>query len=490
MVAVNGIPPASVRETPPPFLDVDPPHWAARGLAYLLILLCITGAIIATVLQLPETVSSSFILMPLQDTDPIRAAQAGTIVEVRVAEGQAVPQSETLLVLYSQAVSERSAALRTLETQQQGAEAGLRNHRDTYTSQRRADEEERRRLEGHLTLLRQKLEQHRLIHTTMQQHYRVSRDILERESASVASEKLFKRNHLTLLQERASRDAQLYHRGLMSREDYASRQLEVTKAALDLEQGQRQLDVVQLKIQQQQTTYANQEAERQLLITQIEAEQREVHTALEKLHHTMAARQAEYREQVRRLEEDREKATIRITALQKDLRHSSDNALAILAPCTGTVLRLHIKAAGAVVQAGDMLGEFICEPASLQAELRVPPSGIGLIKPGQRVKLLYDAFPYQRYGVRHGTVRWISPASTVVQDHPVFRVLVDIADTAIRIQDDSVPLLAGMGGQAQVVVEKRSLVSYAFAPLHRLQETFTMVPEAAPVPAPKTSLPR
>ena len=90
---------------------------------------------------------------------------------------------------------------------------------------------------------------------------------------------------------------------------------------------------------------------------------------------------------------------------------------------------------------------------------------------GQGVKLLYDAFPYQRHGVRRGAVSWVSPASVSVDGHPAFRTLVDIADDAIRIDSQPRPLTPGMGGRAEVVVARRALVSYAFEPIRQLRES-------------------
>jgi multidrug efflux pump subunit AcrA (membrane-fusion protein) len=134
------------------------------------------------------------------------------------------------------------------------------------------------------------------------------------------------------------------------------------------------------------------------------------------------------------------------------------------------VLRTLVKGVGAVVQDGELLAEVACGGEQLQAEALVAQSGIGQIRPGQRVKLLYDAFPYQRHGVKWGTVRWVSPASVLVQDRPVFRVLVDPQDVVVPVRGESRPLLAGMGGTADIVVGRRSLLSFAFEPIRQLKE--------------------
>src|SRR5262249_52294318 len=133
-----------------------------------------------------------------------------------------------------------------------------------------------------------------------------------------------------------------------------------------------------------------------------EKERKEANVSLEKVRYEAEARVVKQRELERSLKEVMEKSRIRIAALRKELVHSQGNELSVLAPCSGTVLRLHVKAADAYVNEGELLGELACRGDQLHAELTVPQSGAARVRAGQGVKLLYDTFPYQRYGVRFG----------------------------------------------------------------------------------------
>ncbi|HXK26885.1 MAG TPA: hypothetical protein VJ646_01365, partial [Candidatus Binatia bacterium] len=55
-------------EDSPPFLEPKPPHWAANGLAYLVILVVALATVAAVAVQMPETVSSPFLLTPCSGT--------------------------------------------------------------------------------------------------------------------------------------------------------------------------------------------------------------------------------------------------------------------------------------------------------------------------------------------------------------------------------------------------------------------------------------
>ena len=188
------------------------------------------------------------------------------------------------------------------------------------------------------------------------------------------------------------------------------------------------------------------------------------------------ARDLEYRATRRGLEEGSETARIRIAALQRNLVNLTDSGLAVTAPCAGTVLRLHVGAAGAIVREGEALSEVACAGHRLQAQFDLPQAGVPLVKPGQQVKLRFDAFPYQRFGVRFGTVRWLGPAGVQGSDSSAFRALVDLQDDSIRVHGQPRALLVGMVGRADVMVGRRSLVSYVFEPIRALRENLRAPP--------------
>jgi membrane fusion protein len=89
------------------------------------------------------------------------------------------------------------------------------------------------------------------------------------------------------------------------------------------------------------------------------------------------------------------------------------------------------------------------------------------------VTLLYDAFPYQRYGARHGTVWWAGPNGAAPDDSGSFRALVDIDARPIVVRGRPQRLLPGMSGHARVVVGRRSILGYLFEPIRALHENLS-----------------
>lgn len=454
-----------------PFLEAEPPHWAARALTWVILAVFGAALVASIVITLPERVSSPFVLVPGHGADPIRASRAGLVAAVRVAEGQTVARGAPAFVIRSSLAGDRSAELRSLETQMSGAEESRLNVRQRYEAQRRADGEDERRLSVRAAHLRDKLGEQRGLRDVRESRFQRDLEIQGNEIEITQREIELKRGQYAVARELAERMERYHREGMISWLEYNTRRLEATKLEVEQQQLQRALETSRLKLSQLRAEHQTWEIDWKLNVAAMETEAREVQAALAALGQNVAARTAEQREVDRRLTEDGSKARIRVTALRSELDQTQGAELTVPAPCAGAVLRLAVNAPGAVVQDGDVLAELACAGERLQAEVSVPPSGAGRIEPGQLVRLLYDAFPYQRYGIKHGTVRWVSPASVAVKDRTVFRVLVDLDEPGVRVKGETRPLMPGMGGRADIVVGRRSLLSYAFEPIRMLRET-------------------
>jgi multidrug efflux pump subunit AcrA (membrane-fusion protein) len=205
-------------------------------------------------------------------------------------------------------------------------------------------------------------------------------------------------------------------------------------------------------------------------IARLRAEQEQARTAAARLGHEMVVREQEIAELDRRVREEAELRRVRLTMLRGAQLVSESDELSVLAPCDGTVVRLGVRAAAAVVSEGAVLGELVCAGEELRAEVSVVDEGMGLVKHGQSVKLYYDAFPYQRHGVRYGVVSFIGPGSALKAEGPAFRVLADLGQSDFEARGASYPLLPGMTGRAEIIVAQQSALAYVFEPIRALGE--------------------
>lgn len=202
------------------------------------------------------------------------------------------------------------------------------------------------------------------------------------------------------------------------------------------------------------------------------AEAVETRAAIARLRFEMASRRAAFNEIARSVREELDRAQTRKGMLDGEAAREG-NALTVAAPCGGTIVTLVVKNAGAVVRSSDVLAEIACREERLQAELMVPQRGLALLRAGQLVKLRYEAFPYQRFGVRYATLRWISPTASLPPTGNVggaFRAIARLDEQTPRIGGQPLAVLPGMKGQASIVVGRRTLASYAMEPLRTIRE--------------------
>lgn len=179
----------------------------------------------------------------------------------------------------------------------------------------------------------------------------------------------------------------------------------------------------------------------------------------------------EYRGKVEELELSRRKAAVRAATLEKLLEDSQEDTVRVTAPFDGTVVSLQKKNAGDVVSFGQELCRIARSDSSLIAELAPPEQGLPRLRGGQRVQLLYQAYPYERFGTGRGEVRWISPAAVASSAGERFVAHVALDSPSLGPPSAGRALRAGMRGEARVVVGRRTLVDYVVEPLRKLRET-------------------
>lgn len=179
----------------------------------------------------------------------------------------------------------------------------------------------------------------------------------------------------------------------------------------------------------------------------------------------------EYRTKFEELQLAKRKANVRVATLGKLLENSQEDVVRIRAPFDGTVVSVDKKNTGEVVSSGEEVCRIARSDSSLIAELAPAEQGLPRLKAGQRVQLLYQAFPYERFGTGRGIVRWISPAAVASAAGDRFVAHVTLESPTLGPSSAGRVLRAGMRGEARVVVGRRTLVDYVVEPLRKLRET-------------------
>lgn len=113
-----------------------------------------------------------------------------------------------------------------------------------------------------------------------------------------------------------------------------------------------------------------------------------------------------------------------ITALEANLRKSR-----IVAPFTGTVTRQDAKI-GQIATAGTALVSIISE-SDLYIEANVSEINIGKVAVGNTVEIEFDAYPGEKFP---GTITFIDPGETVVDEVVNYKIRIELAQSDERIK--------------------------------------------------------
>jgi membrane fusion protein len=154
-------------------------------------------------------------------------------------------------------------------------------------------------------------------------------------------------------------------------------------------------------------------------------------------------------------------------------RMEGEQSYVIIAPIDGRVTAL-ATGEGRSANPNRPLMVIVPEGVELTAELYAPSRAIGLVEPGKETRLLYDAFPYQRFGSFEGRVASISriaidPRETDIPfpfEEPVYRIKVALDQQTVEAFGEPAPLQAGMTLQANIVLERQSFLGWILQPLN------------------------
>lgn len=160
----------------------------------------------------------------------------------------------------------------------------------------------------------------------------------------------------------------------------------------------------------------------------------------------------------------------------QDIRVESETTNIIKAPTNGYISNLNVTLAQHL-SANELVLSIIPVDLRLEAHLFVPTKSIGFLKVGQVVRIRYNAFPYQQFGVYSGTIKKISRSvlsPSELERLPTFneaayKVTVDLENQNVLAYGSEIKLQPDMTLTADVVLANRSLLEWLLDPVFSLR---------------------
>lgn len=142
----------------------------------------------------------------------------------------------------------------------------------------------------------------------------------------------------------------------------------------------------------------------------------------------------------------------------------------ITAPTDGVIQDIAKLSPGSIIREAEPLFTLVPLGEVLEAEVQIESMDVGYVKPGDTVHIKLDAFPFQLHGMLEGEIRTISEDAfrRETQNGGVdgyYSGRLRITSSHLNRLPDKARLLPGMTLSAEIMVNKRTVMSYLLWPL-------------------------
>ncbi len=301
---------------------------------------------------------------------------------------------------------------------------------------------------------------------------KLAKDGVISEVASLEKDRLAKESYQSYLQSKANlQQAQLR---LKEQQDASGK---------TIQQGQADVQQAQLRLKEQQSNSQRNTSQLKSDVTQSDLRLLEQQRGLQSLSQMGKLAVVKSEQQLKELQSQ-------MTALETEIEQSKNLAKSLAnqlekytvrSNVDGTIFELPISREGAVLQPKQLIAE-IAPPANTATDLvfkgEIPASQSESLRAqgiGKEVKLKFDEFPFETYGIVSGKVTWISPNSKVVAtpagNLTNYEVKVSLGQACIKHQKECLQFKSGQPATAEIIIRKRRIMDLIIDPFTKLKSS-------------------
>lgn len=428
------------------------PRFGVRALSVVVALLFACLIAWASVADIDEVTHSEGQVISSQRTQTIQNLEGGILRGMQVREGQIVEKGAVLAQLDNEVAesSYRDAISKAIENRLAiiRLEAELRNEKPQfpedlsgYLSRRLGHKPDNRTLGRARELLRDQ----QYTWEYRQNQLKADREVLQAQYDQRIHEVNEQEAHkkqlassLSLAREQLGVAAQL-----MARKNYARMEyLNLQQKVVDLE-GQ---------------------------VAMLDSSLPKARAAAEEAKQRMASQDAERRASIL---QEITKRRLELTSLRETLSAGGDRVTRteLRSPVRGTIKQIHISTVGGVIKPGEPIMDIVPLDDTLLVESRVTPKDVAFLRPGQDVMVKVSAYDFSIYGGLEGKLESIS-ADTIEDKRGDLYYLAKVRtqQTAIRHNNEVLPIIPGMMVTADILIGKKSVLDYLLKPILKAKQ--------------------
>ncbi len=414
------------------------PFWG-RALLYIVLLFVIVAITWAWWSEVDVVASAPFQLVPLGQVKTMQAQRGGEIELIGVKEGDHIEKGQVLFKLKSW---ETWGELREWEQAKMVFQKAEYDFKTVLPQRARLNRETIGALKQRLSVLQQFMVAHQ--DALEDYHSGVGDGVVSKNQtadAGLQAQIGFRQAEIDHLKQEFLQQKTLFERKLISRADMNRARVQYLSALSALPSRMSEIYKNEMAVQ---------DLKRQILEARITHERE-----TSQMQHAYETAQL-------RLEQARKR-------IDRTLEAESD---LIIAPESGIVTQVMVNAIGQVINKGQPLIALAPASAPMVAEVMVLNKDVGLLKLGQLVKLKYDAYAFQDFGIKRGWLTSISPDAVIDERiGPIFKCVVELEENTMRVKGYDKPLMFGMKGTAEMMTDRQSVLLMLLSPLRQLYES-------------------
>lgn len=222
-----------------------------------------------------------------------------------------------------------------------------------------------------------------------------------------------------------------------------------------------------MKLQREQSKVAEDLSSAKNAIPRIEA-------AISEAKNNIEEAQSEFQNEAKKELNEVTAEAMRIKESSEALGDQIDRTL-VRSPINGVIQKFYIHTVGGVIKPGEDLVEIVPTDDALWLEVKIKPSDIAFVYPGQKTVVKFSAYDFAIYGSLDGEVVHIS-ADTVKDEKENSFYTIHIKTTKNHLGSDAKPLkiIPGMTVNVDIMTGKKSVMDYILKPILRAKQyTFT-----------------
>ena len=456
------------------------PRSSTRGLLYLLVALATVVLPWSMLAKVDETSSARGRLEPKEKTIELDAAVAGKVAAIKVKEGDTVKTGQILVELESEVVRAELQQWQKRKAGQMNRLAQLKLLKNQlilalHTQQRQNLAQQLEKM-SQVAQARQNFDSLKALYNLRKETKLAQVEQARQAIATQRAQHQLSKIRLATARERFPRYELAFKEGVISQDRFLEMRQLVQESQENISQTLSEIAQAQYRLKEQQSHY-------QSIIHQAESDSQQAWLRLKEQERGYQSLVQSGKLAELKIEEQLKNLETEVATLSSEIAQSESQIESLefqlkqrvlRAPAGGTVFHLPIQGAGDVVQPGEMMVKIAPEGASLVLRAQIATTESGSLKVGMPVKLKFDAYPFQDYGVVEGRLSWVSPDSRKVETKQgqleTFALEIELGQPDLDSRNKNIALTPGQTATAEVIIRQRRVIDFILDPFKKLHK--------------------